>query len=88
MIPCSLNTSQHRIEIPDYMSLIADSTKLKYLDRLLVNLKKNNHRCLIFCQMTKMMDILEDYLAKKKYKFFRLDGSSNIADRRDMVTEY
>jgi DNA helicase INO80 len=38
--------------------------------------------------MTKMMDILEDYLAKKKYKFFRLDGSSNIADRRDMVSEY
>ena len=38
--------------------------------------------------MTKMMDILEDYLSKKKYKFFRLDGSSNIADRRDMVTEF
>ncbi len=88
LVPRSLQENEHKIEIPDYMSLIADSTKLKYLDRLLVCLKKGNHRCLIFCQMTKMMDILEDYLAKKKYRFFRLDGSSNIADRRDMVTEY
>jgi hypothetical protein len=38
-----------KIEIPDYMSLIGDSTKLKYLDKLLVELKKDNHRCLIFC---------------------------------------
>ena len=38
--------------------------------------------------MTKMLDILEDYMTKKKYVFFRLDGSSNIADRRDMVNEF
>jgi chromatin-remodeling ATPase INO80 len=35
--------------------------------------------------MTKMIDILEDFMNKKKYVFFRLDGSCNIADRRDMV---
>lgn len=35
--------------------------------------------------MTKMIDILEDFMNKKKYIFFRLDGSCNIADRRDMV---
>lgn len=38
--------------------------------------------------MTKMLDILEDYMQRKKYQFFRLDGSSNIADRRDMVSEF
>jgi chromatin-remodeling ATPase INO80 len=38
--------------------------------------------------MTKMMDILEDYLTRRFYKFFRLDGSCNIADRRDMVNEF
>jgi len=38
--------------------------------------------------MTKMMDILEDYLYKKGYTFFRLDGSSNIVDRRDMVKDF
>jgi SNF2 family DNA or RNA helicase len=30
--------------------------------------------------MTKMMDILEDYLTRKFYKFFRLDGSCSIGN--------
>jgi chromatin-remodeling ATPase INO80 len=38
--------------------------------------------------MTKMMDILEEYLSRKKYTFFRLDGSCTVADRRDMVKEF
>jgi chromatin-remodeling ATPase INO80 len=76
------------IEIPDFSSLIADSSKLNYLDGLLAKLKKEDHRVLIFCQMTKMMDILEDYLMRKKYQYFRLDGSSNLADRRDMVHQF
>jgi len=80
--------NRSKIEIPDYTSLIGDSAKLKHLDKLLVRLKSENHRCLIFCQMTKMMDILEDYLYKKGYTFFRLDGSSNIVDRRDMVKDF
>jgi len=38
--------------------------------------------------MTKMLDILEEYLTKRKYKYFRLDGQSNITDRRDMIYEF
>ena len=73
------------IEMVDFSSLIADSAKLKELDKLLKEKRKNGDRVLIFCQMTKMLDILEDYMSRKKYTFFRLDGSLNIADRRDMV---
>lgn len=76
------------IEIPSFESLIADSCKLQYLDTLLPRLKKAGERVLIFCQMTKMLDLLEEYLARKQYQYFRLDGSSNIADRRDMVAEF
>jgi DNA helicase INO80 len=76
------------IEVVDFASLIADSTKLKELDRILKEKKRRGDRVLIFCQMTKMLDILEDYMNKKKYSFFRLDGSLNIADRRDMVNEF
>ena len=46
------------------------------------------HRVLIFSQMTKMMNILEDYLRYRRYRFFRLDGSTSLADRRDMVKEF
>ena len=35
-----------------------------------------------------MIDILEDFMARKRYKYFRLDGSSNISDRRDMVNDF
>jgi len=35
-----------------------------------------------------MLDILEEYMSKKRYTYFRMDGSTNIADRRDMVNEF
>jgi SNF2 family DNA or RNA helicase len=38
--------------------------------------------------MTKMIDILEEYVSRMGYKYFRLDGRSNIADRRDMVVDF
>jgi DNA helicase INO80 len=54
--------------------LISQSTKLKYLDRLLRELKEKKWRVLIFCQMTKMLDILEEYMLCKGYTYFRMDG--------------
>ena len=33
-----------KIEVVDFISLIADSAKLNYLDRLLIYLKKRGHR--------------------------------------------
>ena len=77
--------SKYQIEFPTIHSLISESSKLRTLDNLLKRLKKQKHRVLIFCQMTKMMNIIEDYLQFKKYKYYRLDGGSGINERRDMV---
>jgi superfamily II DNA/RNA helicase len=77
-----------QIELPSFERLISDCAKLKKLDELLRDLKKNDHRVLIFCQMTRMIDIIEEYMAKRRYTYFRMDGSTNIADRRDMVNEF
>eukprot|EP01022_Parablepharisma_sp_SALTPOND_P011756 TRINITY_DN149_c0_g2_i1.p1 TRINITY_DN149_c0_g2~~TRINITY_DN149_c0_g2_i1.p1 ORF type:complete len:1444 (+),score=199.37 TRINITY_DN149_c0_g2_i1:629-4960(+) len=76
------------VEIPKFNKLVSDCAKLRILDEVLKKLKEEGHRCLIFCQMTKMLDILEDYLSWKKIRYFRMDGSSSIADRRDMVHEF
>lgn len=76
------------ISIPSFDSLIADSAKLRYLDVLLHKLQREGHRVLIFCQMTKMMNILEEYLTKRKFPFFRLDGNTSIGDRNQMVKEF
>ncbi|XP_065832457.1 chromatin-remodeling ATPase INO80-like [Oscarella lobularis] len=77
-----------RINIPNKDSLIIDSGKLSVLDRLLSKLKREGHRVLIYSQMTKMIDLLEEYMYYRKHKYIRLDGSSKIADRRDMVADF
>jgi len=76
------------IQVINFGSLIGDSSKLRELDLILKEKKKNGDKVLIFCQMTKMIDILEDFMNLRKYTFFRLDGASNIADRRDMVNDF
>ncbi|KAL6902098.1 hypothetical protein ACP4OV_004974 [Aristida adscensionis] len=72
----------------DPAKMLTDSGKLHTLDTLLRRLRAENHRVLLFAQMTKMLDILEDYMNFRKFKYFRLDGSSAISDRRDMVRDF
>ncbi|XP_060069241.1 SWI/SNF-related matrix-associated actin-dependent regulator of chromatin subfamily A containing DEAD/H box 1B-like [Ylistrum balloti] len=69
-------------------SAIQDSAKFRVLDDLLVKLKSQDDRVLIFSQFTMMMDIMEDYLKQKKYKYMRLDGSTPVPDRLQMIDEY
>jgi len=72
----------------DPAKMLTDSGKLHTLDMLLRRLRSEGHRVLLFAQMTKMLDILEDYMNFRKFKYFRLDGSSAISDRRDMVRDF
>ena len=76
------------MQIPEAKRLIYDSGKLARLDALLQELKAGDHRCLIYFQMTRMMDLMEEYLIFRQYKYLRLDGSSKLEDRRDMVMEW
>lgn len=77
-----------QMQVPRINKLIIDSTKLAHLDTLLRQLKAEDHRVLIYFQMTKMIDLMEEYLIYRQYKYLRLDGSSKISDRRDMVTDW
>lgn len=47
------------IIVPDKQTLISDAGKLTVLDSLLTRLKAQNHRVLIYSQMTKVIDLLE-----------------------------
>ncbi|XP_059218024.1 LOW QUALITY PROTEIN: chromatin-remodeling ATPase INO80 [Stomoxys calcitrans] len=76
------------ILIPDKETLISDAGKLAVLDSLLTRLKKEGHRVLIYSQMTKMIDLLEEYMWHRKHRYMRLDGSSKISARRDMVADF
>jgi len=72
----------------DKESMIFDSGKMSVLDKLLVNLKREDHRVLIYSQMTRMIDLLEEFMGYRRYRYIRLDGSSRISDRRDMVADF
>ncbi|KAH0514568.1 DNA helicase INO80 [Microtus ochrogaster] len=76
------------IRIPGKESLITDSGKLYALDILLTRLKSQGHRVLIYSQMTRMIDLLEEYMVYRKHTYMRLDGSSKISERRDMVADF
>ena len=76
------------IRVPEMHRFVTDSGKLATLDRLLAELKVGGHRVLLYFQMTRMMDLIEEYLTYRQYKYLRLDGSSKIGDRRDMVADW
>lgn len=57
--------------------MVEASGKLQTLDRLLVKLKKAGHRCVIFSQWKHTLDILDDFLRGRGYRYTRLDGATN-----------
>uniref|UniRef100_A0A1A8BIU0 Chromodomain helicase DNA binding protein 8 n=1 Tax=Nothobranchius kadleci TaxID=1051664 RepID=A0A1A8BIU0_NOTKA len=61
---------------PDFhlQALIRSAGKLVLLDKLLPRLKAGGHKVLIFSQMVRCLDILEDYLINKRYLYERIDG--------------
>ncbi|EZA60837.1 Putative DNA helicase INO80 complex-like protein [Ooceraea biroi] len=85
---CAPVNGWSHIIVPDKQTLVTDAGKLSVLDSLLRRLKEQGHRVLIYSQMTKMIDLLEEYMYHRKHTFMRLDGSSKISDRRDMVADF
>lgn len=68
--------------------LVHASGKLIVLDRMLKQLKRDGHKVLIFSQMTKVLDILDDYMNMREYSHCRLDGSTDLASRRTQMDEF
>ncbi|ONM32116.1 ISWI chromatin-remodeling complex ATPase CHR11 [Zea mays] len=61
--------------------LIENAGKMVLLDKLLPKLKERDSRVLIFSQMTRLLDILEDYLMYRGYQYCRIDGNTGGEDR-------
>eukprot|EP00268_Persea_americana_P041389 TRINITY_DN411_c0_g1_i8.p1 TRINITY_DN411_c0_g1~~TRINITY_DN411_c0_g1_i8.p1 ORF type:complete len:3251 (-),score=826.21 TRINITY_DN411_c0_g1_i8:3204-12956(-) len=62
--------------------------KLEMLDRLLPKLKATDHRVLLFSTMTRLLDIMEEYLNWKGYKYLRLDGHTSGNERGALIEEF
>ncbi|KAK9807695.1 hypothetical protein WJX72_006345 [[Myrmecia] bisecta] len=61
--------------------LIEAGGKMGVLDRMLAKLKARGHRVTLFSQYNRMLDIIEDFLIMRGYKYVRMDGSTNRVQR-------
>lgn len=68
--------------------MVESAGKLILLDKLLPRLHEQGHKVLIFSQMVKILNILEDFLNYKGYSFERLDGGTKAADRNEAVSRF
>uniref|UniRef100_A0A672T449 Chromodomain-helicase-DNA-binding protein 4-like n=1 Tax=Sinocyclocheilus grahami TaxID=75366 RepID=A0A672T449_SINGR len=69
-------------------ALTKSSGKLLLLHKMLRKLKEGGHRVLIFSQMTKMLDLLEDFLENEGYKYERIDGSITGGMRQEAIDRF
>ncbi|KAH6613791.1 SNF2 family N-terminal domain-containing protein [Chaetomium sp. MPI-SDFR-AT-0129] len=68
--------------------LVHNAGKMMVLDKLLKRMQSQDSRVLIFSQMSRLLDILEDYCVFRGYKYCRIDGSTAHEDRIAAIDEY
>jgi SNF2 family DNA or RNA helicase len=65
--------------------MIKRSSKLVFLEKLLINLLGNGNRVLIFSQSTKMLDLIKLVLELNEMKYLRVDGKTKLKERQQNV---
>ncbi|XP_074494910.1 putative global transcription activator SNF2L2 isoform X2 [Sebastes fasciatus] len=70
------------------LDLYRASGKFELLDRILPKLQATNHRVLLFCQMTTLMTIMEDYFSYRNFLYLRLDGTTKSDDRALLLKKF
>ncbi|KAI9727887.1 MAG: hypothetical protein M1828_005292 [Chrysothrix sp. TS-e1954] len=65
-----------------------DSGKVKALVSLLQKHKAEGHRTLVFSQFTMVMDILDLVFETADIPYYRIDGSTEMSARQDMIDEF
>ncbi|ODV73463.1 DNA translocase CYBJADRAFT_150529 [Cyberlindnera jadinii NRRL Y-1542] len=68
--------------------LVFNSGKMVVLDKLLKRMKEKGSRVLIFSQMSRLLDILEDYCYLRDYEYCRIDGSTSHEERIAAIDDY
>ncbi|PKA66152.1 CHD3-type chromatin-remodeling factor PICKLE [Apostasia shenzhenica] len=68
--------------------LLDSSGKMQLLDKMMVKLKEQGHRVLIYSQFQHMLDLLEDYLSYRKWSYERIDGKISGAERQIRIDRF
>lgn len=68
--------------------LIKSSGKMVLLEKLLQKLFVDGHKVLIFSQMVRVLDLIEELLKMKNFRYERLDGSTSSSSRSHSVDRF
>ena len=68
--------------------VVAASCKTLFVLGLLDKLVSTNHRALVFSESKVMLSILEDAIAERRWKYLRIDGDVDGAERHARVTRF
>lgn len=80
--------SNTKAQFPELRLIQYDCGKLQTLDKLLWELKSGSHRVLIFTQMSRMLDIFEQFLNYHGHTYLRLDGATKIEQRQALMERF
>lgn len=71
-----------------HKQLLESSGKLQLLDKMMIKLKEQGHRVLIYSQFQHMLDLLEDYCTYKNWQYERIDGKVGGAERQIRIDRF
>jgi SNF2 family DNA or RNA helicase len=69
-------------------TVVQQSAKLQFVVSLMQDLRKNNHRVLIFSQSTKMLDIIQLVFKEEGHKVIRIDGEIPLKERQQRINTF
>jgi SWI/SNF-related matrix-associated actin-dependent regulator 1 of chromatin subfamily A len=70
------------------LEALFDSPKMVYLSTMIPTLLSQGHRILLFSQWTRLLDLLEVLMNHLEIKFLRLDGSTPVKVRQEMIDTF
>ncbi|KAH8869088.1 Chromodomain-helicase-DNA-binding protein 7 [Schistosoma japonicum] len=71
-----------------FQTMVYASGKLVLIHKLLPKLRADGHKVLIFSQMIRVLDILEDYLVHQGFQFERIDGRIHGSLRQEAIDRF
>jgi len=68
--------------------MTASSAKLNVLKHILESWRAEGQKVLIFSQTRQMLDIIEYFVRLLEYSYLRLDGSTTVGKRADLISKF
>lgn len=68
--------------------VVQNCGKMVLLDKLLMRLQERGHRVLLFTQMTRILDIMEDYMIMRHFQYCRIDGNTSYELREEYIDAF